>query len=219
MEVKDFKLPYPHWELVRVVKSYYPNTHTSTLCLVTGFTKQQVYRIASAFNVKKTDEFKAELLRMESEKLMKSGYSHRFKKDQVAFNKGKKMCAEVYEKHKPTMFKKGNSPHNIKYDGHISVRCDSSGKSYFHIRTGKGCYKLLHRFLWEKYNGPIPNGFIVVFRNGNTMDCTIENLELITREENMRRNSMLNRYPSDVVAAIRLNGALKRRIRNLQERW
>jgi hypothetical protein len=202
-----------------VVRDYYPNTSTNIICYVTGFNVQQVYRIAAAFNVKKTPEYKAELLKAEALKLQESGLAHRFKKGHAPLNKGKKMSKEAYEKVKPTMFKPGSIPHNTKHDGHISIRMDKTGRSYSHIRVAKGTYKLLHRVIWERHNGAIPKGFIVAFKNGNTMDCTLENLELISRQEGMLRNSMMNKYPADVVEVIRLKGALKRRIKKLEERW
>jgi len=128
------------------------------------------------------------------------------------------MSSEVYNKCKKTMFAKGHKPHNTKYDGHISIRRDKTGRKYKYIRVRKGEYRLLHRVVWEENNGPIPRGCVVAFKSGNTMDCNLDNLELITKEMNMRRNT-LHRYPPEMVQAIRLKGVLKRHIRKLEERW
>src|SRR5262249_26789125 len=43
-----------------------------------------------------------------------------------------------------------------------------------------------HRLLWEKHNGPIPDGMIIHHRNGNKLDNRLENLELVSREEHPR---------------------------------
>jgi hypothetical protein len=53
------------------------------------------------------------------------------------------------------------------YD-HISI----NGKSY-----------LLHRWLWEKYNGPIPSGYIVHHINGDINDNRLENLLCVSPKQ------------------------------------
>ena len=72
------------------------------------------------------------------------------------------------------------------------------------------------RLVWEAANGPVPAGHVVVFKPGNaTTDeaaITLGKLELISRAENMRRNSYHTRYPKEVAQLIQLRGALNRQI-------
>lgn len=117
---------------------------------------------------------------------IKSRSSGRFEKGMRPHNFGKKVATS--DKCYKTTFKKGNLPHNTKYDGCISIRKDNSNKSYKFIRIDKGKWVLLHRHNWEKVFGPIPDGYLVVFRNGDTMNCDPGNLEIITRAENAMRN-------------------------------
>lgn len=138
-------------------------------------------------------------------------HDSRLKKGNIPPNKGKKMPAEVYAKAAPTMFRKGNLPVNTKYDGYLSLRIDKTGRPYYHIRISKGKFELLHRVVWQQANGEIPIDMIVSFKNGNTLDVSIENLELITRKENMLRNSV-QRLPEDIRLTIQLIGALNRQI-------
>jgi len=77
-------------------------------------------------------------------------------------------------------------------------------------------WKLVHRILWEEHHGPIPKGHVVVFKNGNKQDLRIENLELITQAENMRRNTIHN-LPQELADVCRLKGRLVRQI-NKRER-
>jgi hypothetical protein len=40
-----------------------------------------------------------------------------------------------------------------------------------------------HLNLWEKHNGPIPRGAVIVFKDGNKSNVSLENLELFTKNE------------------------------------
>lgn len=118
---------------------------------------------------------------------------HQFKGGEAPFNKGKKVSKETYKKMKRTMFKKGNVPHNAKpKDGFITVRHGHynrfNGKPYKWIRLGLGNWMLYHRYKWEKHRGPIPKSHIVWFKDGDTMNTKLSNLELIHRGEGARRN-------------------------------
>jgi hypothetical protein len=39
------------------------------------------------------------------------------------------------------------------------------------------------RYLWEQANGPIPKGYCVCFKDGNSLNCELSNLQCITRQE------------------------------------
>jgi len=108
-----------------------------------------------------------------------------FKKGHIPWNKGLKGVHNSPE----TEFKKGHLPHNTKYDGCIKLR-NNFKRNYkcFYIRINKNCWCELHRFLWEKNFGIIPNEMLVVFKDGNFMNVSIDNLELINRKENLKRN-------------------------------
>ncbi len=199
---------------LRYLKSRYPHISTAAIAEYLGVTVSAVYQQAQAFGIKKSQEF---LLSERSGRLNKKladvGKRYRFKKGHIPANKGKKMTPEVRERVKHTWFKKGNEPHNTKHDGYISVRRDSKGRYYAHIRVALGKFELLHRHIWEQHNGPVPKGQIVVFKNGDTSDFRIENLEMITREENMLRNTRHN-YPQDLQQAIMALNKLKKVIRD-----
>jgi len=118
------------------------------------------------------------------------GINTQFKPGHTPANKGKKISAKEKEKYKHTFYQKGHKPHNTKYDGYIGKRTDTrTGITYKVIRISKNTFKHLHVHNWEKANGPVPEGFIVAFKTSDTMNCEPENLELITRAENMKRNS------------------------------
>ena len=144
----------------------------------------------------------------------------RYSKGRIPENKGKKqseyMTREAIERTSGTRFKKGNVPQNaFDRDGVVTVRTDHkdrNGKQYQWIRLALGRWKQLHVHVWSEKNGAVPKGHVVAFKDGNTLNAGIENLELITRAENMARNSYITNYPKDVQDLIRLKGAINRQI-------
>lgn len=113
-----------------------------------------------------------------------------FQKGRPPANKGKKiteyMSPETVEKVRQTAFKKGNRPPNEMPVGTEIVNKYSDG---YRIRkvSMKGRqnerWKFVHRLVWEEHNGPIPEGGCIVFRDGDKMNCDIENLALLTHGE------------------------------------
>lgn len=74
-------------------------------------------------------------------------------------------------------------------------------------------WRAVHLILWEDVNGRIPKGHALTFTNRDKTDVRLDNLELITRRELMRRNS-IHTLPPDLASAIQLLGALHRQIRH-----
>lgn len=62
------------------------------------------------------------------------------------------------------------------------------GRMLKHIKVD-GRFKHYHRFLWEQAYGPVPKGYNVIFKDGDSMNCVLENLECITDREIQLRNS------------------------------
>lgn len=91
-----------------------------------------------------------------------------------------------------------------------------SKDGYVEIRIRKGKYVLKHRHVWEQANGKVPKGYIVVFKDRNQNNIVVENLELISREENMQRNT-IHRFPYELKSTIRLVNKLKRTINEKQD--
>lgn len=129
----------------------------------------------------------------QSEVLLKKSYKSRFVKGMVPTNKGvpitEWMSPESIEKCKASRFKKGQIPHNAYPDGTEFIR-DYKGVPYWMIKV-PGIKKLQfkHRYLWEQKHGPIPKGYILRFKDGNTLNIDLDNLMMITRTENLVRNS------------------------------
>jgi len=110
----------------------------------------------------------------------------RFKKGQKAHNKGKKVSSEVYKRCAPTMFKKGNIPHNHREIG--STRLSTDG--YIMIKIAEpNKWQLFQRYVWEKENGrKLLKNECVIFLDGNKENFDPDNLMAIKRSELARVN-------------------------------
>jgi hypothetical protein len=115
---------------------------------------------------------------------------------------------------KPTMFKKGQASLNKRPVGSERVNVDG----YIEIKVADpNKWRLKNRVIWEQHNSKIPPGHNIQFKDHNPLNCTIENLYIISQAEQMRNeNSFLAKYPKELVDVIRLKGALKRRIRKAE---
>lgn len=133
----------------------------------------------------------------------------RFSRGHTPQNKGKKMPESVRERIKHTFFLPGNVPVNAKQkDGEIVIRYDHKnrgGQPYMWIRIALGVWKPYHKHLWNEKHGSIPDSHCLWFKDGNTLNCTLENLELISRSENLKRNREFHAaLPEELKEAIRL---------------
>ena len=93
------------------------------------------------------------------------------------------------------MFHKGNVPANHmevgEYthttDGYLVRKVQEHG-------TQRERFEFVHRAVWEKHNGPIPEGKMVSFLDGNKDNCEIENLVLMDNRENLELNRSSLRF-------------------------
>jgi hypothetical protein len=199
-----------------LVKNY-PDMLTDDIARVFGRSRSSVYGQSGILGLHKSESFK---ISEHSGRLTgNQGKPFRFEKGHVPANKGKNMPAEIYEKCRGTMFRKGDIPKNHKPVGTISWRGNYKRRSYYlYIKVAElNKWEMLHRHLWEKEHGPIPKGINLVFKDGNQKNCSLDNLELISNAGLMIRNTV-HRYPEELKNAIMTLGATKRKIREYEER-
>lgn len=190
----------------------FPNMRTQQIADLMGRGYSSISNQANLMGLHKSPEFRESEQSGRITKLLTKGAVHRFKKGQEPPNKGKPMPDGVYQKAKATMFKKGSTPANAKHDGYERLSKDG----YIEVRVRQGKFRAKHHLIWEEINGPIPFGMIVVFRDKNPLNLSATNLELISRAENMKRNTF-HRYPPELKQTIRLVSKLKRLIHEKQD--
>jgi hypothetical protein len=193
-----------------IIKERYPFEPTRKIADDLGVSESLVYNRAWSMGIKKDPVY----LRSTQFPLgYLGGKATQFQKGQIPPNKGQKMSKDVYEKAKPTMFKKGSKPMNTQPIGTIHQRKDTGGKMYQYIKLSDSNWQLLNRYTWEQHNGPIPKGLIVVYKDGNYLNNDINNLMLLTKKENMARNT-IQRFPTELQSLIKLNCKLNKKIKN-----
>jgi hypothetical protein len=193
-----------------IIRARFPHERTQDIANELGLTYSQVANRAFAMGIKKSEAFKRSELSGRYN-LIKGGIPHRYKKGHEPFNKGKKMPKDIYEKCKVSMWKPGHRPHNWKPDGTILERIDKTGRVYKYYKVKDSHWILYHHKVWNDHYGSIPSKHVVSFKDGNSLNCDISNLELITMAENAIRNS-IQRYPLEVQQIIKLNAKLKKKI-------
>ena len=176
----------------------YPDTDIVWLCGYLNRSVSSVYGRAAYLNLKKDPLFLLIQNISLGVSLYESGKATRFKSGNTVWNKGLKgWKAPGCEK---GWFKKGHLPANTKHDGKISLRFHKTGhrgdkkRGYYYIRLSKSNWKELHVYLWEQAHGPVPKEMNVVFKDGDSLNCVLENLELITRADHARRTQDRDEY-------------------------
>lgn len=100
-----------------------------------------------------------------------------FPKGHTPWNKGMKGLSIGGEE---TQFKKGNTPYNHMPVG--TERINSDG--YADIKIAEpNVWLPVHRFLWEREHGPIPDGHVVIFGDGDKTNLSLDNLILVSRKQ------------------------------------
>jgi hypothetical protein len=111
-----------------------------------------------------------------------TGRTGHFPKGNTPFNKGTHFCPPGCEK---GQFKKGNLPHNTNYlghervskDGYVEISIDETNPHTGFERR----YVLKHKHLWERKNGPVPEGFALKCLDSDKLNVDPSNWEPVPR--------------------------------------
>jgi hypothetical protein len=212
-------------EEILIVRALYPGTKTARIAQQLSRPTSAVYQAAVKLGLHKSEEYLASPEACRLRRGEHPGLATQFKKGQVPVNKGMRRPGWAPGRMRETQFKPGRrqgaAAGNWRPLGTIAV--DAEGYRRIKVREGKKgeaygfgntkIWPLLQRHNWEQAFGPIPDGHTVVFKDGDRSNCDVGNLEMISRAELMKRNTIHNRYPKDVVNTIMLLGAVKRKLR------
>ncbi len=202
--------PWTEIELA-ILRQHYPTTKAADMVpMLPGRNISQICNKAWNIGVKKSPETIAEMSRIAMLNPDHPGKKQQFKKGLTPWNKGKPF--DSGGRSVETRFKKGQKPHTwnpigherITKDGYLERKMEDTGVT-------RHDYKPVHHLIWIEAGNSIPPGHALIFRNGNKLDFSLENLELVSRAELMRRNSV-HRLPKELAELCQLKGALQRQI-------
>lgn len=184
------------------LRRLYPNYNNDNLATMFGRSVSALRGMAKKLGLNKSPAYLAQ-------------YGGRFDKGGTSWNKGNKgYCAPGAEK---GWFKKGGQPHTSLPVG--SLRVNKDGILQRKISDASGNHSVrwrgVHELVWIEHHGPLPAGHFCVFRPGfktTVLDeITVDRVECISLQENMRRNTVHN-LPPELAAVVQLRGVLTRAI-------
>ena len=209
----------------------YPNETAKAIAASIGRGERAVYMRAKSLGLSKPAGWAAECTRQRwAEGRHENSRAKQFRKGSQPFNKGRPMREwnPNLEACKATQFKKGRAASEARnYRPIGSLRVSVYGLLERKVTDDQSVYPArrwvpVSRLVWESANGQIPPGHVVRFRDGMATtvesEITIDRLELVSRRENMLRNSRHTNYPPEVNQLMQLMGALNRKINNRSRR-
>jgi hypothetical protein len=211
-----------YWQPADVdeLRRRYPHEKTADIARDLRRRLDEVYRKAISIGLRKTADYLASPDACRLRRGDEIGKPYRYPKGHVPANKGTRRPGYAPGRMAETMFKKGQFPANKDPGFYVpgALRVNTDG--YVDMRTsfapGALGWTCLHRILWEDAHGPIPRGHVLKFKDGDKLNVELDNLELITLQENMARNTIA-RYPRELRSVMHLVRKAERKIRERQD--
>lgn len=189
---------------VEIFKRLYPHTKNSELARRFGCQLHTIKNLAARLNLSKSKEH-----------MQAVAEQTRFEPGHAAWNKGKSY--PTTGRAPETQFKKGQKPSNwlpigserVTEDGYLQRKMTDTGVS-------RNDFVQLHHLVWLEQTGQkVPKGHALIFKDGNKRNFEIDNLELLTRADLMRRNSV-HTLPPDIKAQCMVLGGFNRKLRRIE---
>lgn len=205
---------------LRILHQRYPHEKTAAIARDLGRRLHTVYAKANSIGLKKTAAYLASPEACRMRRGDNVGAAFRFPPGHVPVNKGLRRPGWSAGRMRETQFKKGQFPVNRDPDYYVlgALRVNSDGYIDMRVSFKPGAlgWTALHRILWQDEHGPIPKGHVLVFKDGDSLNVCLENVELLTLRENMARNTIA-RFPPALRSAIHLARKAEKEIREHQE--
>lgn len=148
--------------------------------LIENYPKYSGKELTKMFNEKFGHDFLiTRLVGFMNRRKISSGRTGRFEKGQSPANKGIKMSPEQYEKCKATMFKKGDMPSKTHPIGTEVI----NSQGYVLIKNDERKWIRKQRLIYEQAHGKIPEGYRVIFADGDKYNFNLDNLVLVSNTE------------------------------------
>lgn len=205
---------------LEVLRTLYPDHPTAAIAARLGRPVSRVYAKASHLGLHKSAAYLASPAAHRLDGVV--GTASRFQKGQAPANKGLRRPGWHRGRMRETQFQKGVrqgvavhlyqpiGTERLSKEGYLQRKVNDD----FPLQAR---WKAVHTLVWEAANGPVPKSYALVFKNGDKRDIRLDNLELLSRADLMRRNTY-HRYPKEIALAIQMRGALVRSINKRSRR-
>ena len=206
------------------LRQLYPDTPTPEIARLMGRSTASVYSRAGLLGLGKSDAYFQSAHSGRLGAFCGRGSEYQFKPGGTPWNAGMKGYYPGGPEGLKHWFKRGElhgaAKKNFRPVG--TVRVGKGGVIEVKVCCKPGskksvAWRPVHVEMWIAANGPLPPDHICILRDGDHTNLVMENIECISRQENMRRNSV-HRLPKELAECAQLRGALRRRINNLMEK-
>lgn len=202
----------PRWTPAEdeLMRSRYPTTRAQDIADALGRPISQVYSRAKVIGLSKSAEWIAEPTRIAMRRKDHGGRKTQFSAGHETWNKGQHYTAGG--RSKETRFQPGQKPHTWRPIGTERVTKDGYlQRKVGDTRCTRRDYRFVHHLVWEAAGRMIPKGFSLCFVDGDRRNFALDNLELVSRADLMRRNTV-HRLPEPLKEVIRMRAGICKRI-------
>lgn len=212
-----------HWtsEEDDLLRSLFANTKSIDIAELMDRGKSGIAQRAKKLVLRKSPQHMHALMQEQAANLRTNpvAMANRFKPKQTPWNKGASYqpggrCAEG-------QFKAGNMPPKTLPIGSFAITKGVLMIKYAEVYKGpkSAMWMSYQRHIWEAAHGPIPPRHRVIFKPGcyttNPADVRLENLELISYEGHMVRNSYWANQPPELAKLTQLKGCINRQVNRI----
>lgn len=201
---------------VECLRQCYATQETSVIAKVFGRPVHQVTQKANKLGLAKSHDLKSAMAARAMANPQHPGRQTQFKPGSKPWSAGTKGVTGVHPNSRCTQFKAGCKPPTVLPLGSLRIVEGTLERKVTDLPGAPNLrWKPVARLVWEAANGPAPKGHAVVFKPGMKTTAleliTLDRVELLTRAELQRRNS-IHQLPPALADIARLRGTLKRAI-------
>lgn len=215
--IRPSKAPWSE-EHLQLLRELYSDHRTADIARRIERSERSIYSKAQQLGLKKSEAFLASGLAGRLDGVR--GGATRFKKGHVTWNKGTNFTSGG--RSAETRFKPGHrggkaaelyqpiGTERISKDGYLERKINDD-------MPLQKRWRAVHLLVWESAHGSVPPGHAVSFKDRNKQNTALENLELVSRAELMRRNSY-HQYGPEIAKLVQLRGAVTRQINKREKK-
>lgn len=206
---------------LQIMREHYADSRTQDIATALGRHWSHVARKAADMGLRKSLQYMQEV---HAKRLLTAGKAHRFQPGQQPWNTGRDDFRpggrSVLTRFKPGELS-GRAAQLVQPIGTLRIVAGDTLQRKVSDTPGPNHrrWRSVHELVWIETHGPVPRGHVVVFRPGQhttvEAEITLDRLELVSRAELMRRNSV-HRHGPEIASLSQLRGALNRQINRRQ---